>query len=318
MRLDRDQQKRVGEALREDLGKVIAHWLEEPTCEDIVLNQDGRLLVKCLGRDWEYVGNMDAAAAESVITSIAALRGITLPHDRPILETVIPFNGSRFEGILLPASDPPVFSIRKRSSVVYTLDDYVRNGIATQAEAIRLKRAIQEHKTILFSGSTGSGKTTLLKGAMCELPEDERVVVIEETPELQCNLKNAVFLLAHEPHASLSHLLAATLRMRPSRIIVGEVRGAEALVMLKAFNTGHPGGLSTVHANDPLAALLRINSLVREAIPSYDATDLIYEAIQMVVQIDGPRLGARRHISQILDIDELSKREFHRSAASGA
>lgn len=318
MRLDREQRKRVGDALREDLGKVITQWLEEPTCEDIVLNPDGRILVKCLHRDWQHVGDMNAEDAESVIVSIAAMRGIELPHDRPILETVIPFNGSRFEGVLAPVSDPPVFSIRKRAKTIYTLADYVRDEIATQAEAAQLKRAVQERKTILVSGATGSGKTTLLNALVHELPEDDRILILEETPELQCSVKNCVPLLAHEPHITLANLLCATLRMRPSRIVVGEVRGGEALAMLKAFNTGHPGGLSTIHANDAEAALLRLNSLVREAIPNYDATDLIRESIQMVVQIDGPKLGVGRRISYIFTLNERNEQKLHRSATRGA
>jgi type IV secretion system protein VirB11 len=161
-----------------------------------------------------------------------------------------------------------VFTIRKRASVVFTLTDYIAAGILSVAAADLIRRAVAEHQNILVAGGTGSGKTTLVNAILAEPSlRGDRLVIIEDTKELQCPAEDKVELLTKstEPRVTMTDLLRMTLRLRPDRIIIGEVRGPEALAMLKAWNTGHPGGVATIHANSAADAMRRIEDLVGEA-----------------------------------------------------
>jgi type IV secretion system protein VirB11 len=218
------------------------------------------------------------AQALSAFGTIAAIRDTVINHDNPILKTELPTDGSRFEGLIPPVVRQPVFAIRQRPHRVFTLNDYESAGILTDksdelnrqrnrdyfVEIVRGKRhaeiiraAIRQRKNILVAGSTGSGKTTFINAVLDELAgisPDDRVLIIEDTPELQCNVKNSVALLAVR-RVSMLDCLRASMRLKPTRIVVGEVRGAEALSMLKAWNTGHPGGSATLTAEQEQRAL---------------------------------------------------------------
>lgn len=305
---DEQQKARLHEKLKRELGPEVLAALASDLTEDVCLNPDGKLWVNELGRGWRVVGKMLASQASAAMGTIAAIKETVIHHDKPILETEMPIDGSRFQGLVPPVVEAPAFAIRTRPRRVFPIEEYIDTGILSskddpknrlrerqnfrqllegQSHADILKSAIREWKNVLIVGSTGSGKTTLVNACL-ELikrfcPRD-RVLSIEDTMELQSPVENSVDLRAFG-QVSMLECLRASLRLKPKRIIVGEVRGAEALVMLKAWNTGHPGGVATVHANDAMSGLIRLQSLVAEGTQAAQQ-DLIGEAIDVVVFID--------------------------------
>lgn len=313
---------RRNEKLIRELGPLVASCLNDSRTEDVLLNADSTLWVKRTHGDFEVVGNMTSVQALSAFGTIAAIRDTVINHENPILETELPTDGSRFEGLIPPVVRQPVFAIRQRPRCIFTLMDYERVGILTEksdvlngqrhrdrfVELVRgqrhidvIRAAIRHRKNILVAGSTGSGKTTFINAVLAELPTiapADRVLIIEDTPELQCNVRNCVALLT-VGRVSMLDCLRACMRLRPTRIVVGEVRGGEALSMLKAWNTGHPGGAASVHANDARGALIRLQSLVAEATEA-PQQQLIAEAVNLVVFVDNePTLKAARKIRQV-------------------
>jgi P-type conjugative transfer ATPase TrbB len=289
--------------------------------------------VKRLGEGFVRVGEMSASQALSALGTIAAIRGTVLNHERPILETELPLDGSRLEGLVAPVVTSPSFAIRLRPRKVFTLEDYERAGILTDvsdeknrirhrvdfAETVRglshgeiIRAAIRGRKNILLAGSTGAGKTTLLNAVLDgvnKLTPNDRVILIEDTIELKCSAANYVALHA-VGDVSMLTCLRACMRLKPNRIIVGEVRGAEALTLLKAWNTGHPGGCCTVHANDAAAALSRLEQLISEATPA-PQQKLIAEAVDVVIFVDEePDLAAGRKVREVLLVTDFSDGKY--------
>jgi type IV secretion system protein VirB11 len=217
---------------------------------------------------------------------------------KPIVSAELPPRGERFEGLLPPVSRAPCFAIRKPAGRIFALDDYVSSGVVTAEQRQALKDAVASRANIIVAGGTGSGKTTLANALLAEIARlNERVVLLEDTRELQCAAEDVVALRTQPGSVTLSDLVRSTLRLRPDRIIVGEVRGGEALDLLKAWNTGHPGGIATLHANSAQAALARLEQLAMEACTT-PPTALIAEAIDLIVFIQrgGP---AGRVVSEI-------------------
>jgi type IV secretion system protein VirB11 len=193
--------------------------------------------------------------------------------------------------------------MRKPAHVLYTLDDYVRDGIITESQAQSFRGAIDRRENIVIGGGTGSGKTTLGGALINEMvarsDPNERYVIIEDTLEIQCRAQNLVQLHTAEA-ADLTRLVRATMRLRPDRIVIGEVRGAEALGLLKAWATGHPGGVTTVHANSAAAVLTRLSSLVQEAgVPPQP--ELIAETIKLIAFI--VRTPTGRRVTEIVRLE---------------
>lgn len=252
--------------------------------------------------------------AERIIKLVASGTGAEVNESTPILSAEFPGSGSRFQGILPPVVSAPVFTIRKKALMIFTLADYVNQGTLTGEEKEILCRAVSEKKNILVTGGTGSGKTTLVNALLHEIARSgDRIVIIEDTLELQCAAPDTVFLRAKEGVATMNDLLKATMRLRPDRIVVGEVRGGEALSLLKAWNTGHPGGCATVHANNALAGLIRLEQLIQEAAVSV-SRELIAEAVDLVVHIE--RRGYGRKITEIVEIQEVREGRYRVSAAT--
>ncbi len=317
------QYYRLEAKLKRELGDLVLGLLADDLTEDIVVNPDSSLWVKRQGAGFECCGTMAPGAAASALGTIAAWRGTVLNHDHPILETELPLNGSRFEGIVAPVVRQPVFAIRLRPRKVFALDDYAAEGILTGRNDIAnrtlqqqdfaravsgmrhveiIRAAVRERKNILVVGATGSGKTTLLNAildAIAELTPADRVISIEDTAELQCRVRNYLDLRA-VGEVSMLQCLRASMRLKPTRIVVGEVRGAEAHTLLKAWNTGHPGGLGTVHANGALLGLTRLESLVAEGTDAPQQR-LIAETVDLVIFIDPePTLKAGRKVRELL------------------
>jgi type IV secretion system protein TrbB len=240
---------------------------------------------------------LDAARVEMFLNAVAASLGLTLGAEEPRLEAELPalaFRGSRLQGFVAPVTQGPAFNIRKPPAVIYSLDDFVRAGSLSAIWCDKLRRAVLEHRNILIAGGTNTGKTTLanaLLRAVTELCPDERIVVLEDTVELQCAARDHLALRTG-PGVTLAQLVRSALRTSPSRIVVGEVRGPEALDLLDAWATGHPGGIATVHASNARGALLRLDRLAQRAnVPPQQA--LITEAIHLVVLIEGTNAGRR-------------------------
>lgn len=287
---------RLEEKLKRELGPTILAALADPNVVEVMVNPDGRLWIDVLGDGMHDTGErVESAQAESLLGTVAMMLGTVVNAEHPILEGELPFDGSRLGGVLPPIAMNPTFAIRKRANRLFTLGDYVSLGVLDPGHLEMLRAAISKRQNILIVGSTGSGKTTFANALLHEIAVEagpsERIVILEDTVELQCAVGNRVELRTNE-HIDITKLLRTTMRLRPDRIVVGEVRGAEALTLLKAWNTGHPGGISTIHANNCLAALTRLEQLVEEAhVPPQPK--LIAEAVNIVAWITRTSNGRR-------------------------
>jgi len=289
--------------LRTAMGPAIAAALSEPAVIEVMVNPDGKLWIDRLGEGRNAAGvQIHPSETERIIRLVASHVHAEVHAENPIVSAELP-SGERFEGVLPPVSPAPCFAIRKPAAKIFTLADYVRTQIMVPIQADALRKAVRDRKNILVAGGTSSGKTTLTNALLAEIADcDERVILIEDTRELQCAAKDCVALRTRAGAVSMADLVRSTLRLRPDRIIVGEVRGGEALDMLKAWNTGHPGGIATVHANSARSALYRIEQLVQESI-SVIPRRLIAEAIDLVVFISGR--GSSRRIETIAEVTGL-------------
>lgn len=287
---------RAKEKLRRDLGPVIEKALNDPKTVELMLNADGRLWQERLGEKMSCIGNVSSGRAESIIKTVAGFHGKEVTRYKPMVEGELPTDGSRFAGQIPPVVSNPTFAIRKKAVAVFSLADYVDSKIMTKTQCKAICEAVINHRNILVIGGTGSGKTTLINAIINEMvnyDSTERVFIIEDTGEIQCAALNAV-----QYHTTLdvnmTMLLKTTLRMRPDRILVGEVRGEEALDLLDAWNTGHEGGAATLHANNCLAGLTRLKSLItRNPRAPSDIEPLIGESVHCVVHIARTQEGRR-------------------------
>lgn len=283
--------------LQTAMGPAIASALADPGVIEIMVNPDGALRLDRLGEGRCDTGiRYEPALVERIIRLVASHARAEAHAASPIVSAELPPHGDgageRFEGVLPPVSLAPCFSIRKPAARVYRLADYVGDGMMAEDVAAFLRIAVGDRRNILIAGGTSSGKTTLANALLAEVASrDERVILIEDTRELQCAAEDVVALRTRAG-VTMADLVRSTLRLRPDRIIVGEVRGREALDMLKAWNTGHPGGIATVHANSASAALYRIEQLVQESVTTVPRR-LIAEAIDLIVFIAGRGLARR-------------------------
>ena len=297
-------QMRRRSALERALGSMIGASLARPDVVEVLVNADGAVWLDCVGRGLEDTGtSLSVGDREAAIRLLAHEAGQIVGADRPMLSAILPDSAARVQALLPPLSAAPILAVRKRPSMIYTLDDYVSQGIATLAQADLLKTAIAARRNIVVAGGTGSGKTTLLNALLAEsVFAAARVVILEDTAELQIASANAVQLLTKRtsPAVSMRDLVQMTLRLRPDRIVVGEVRDGAALEVLKAWNTGHPGGLLTLHANSAADALMRLEDLCFEAAPA-PPKRLIQSAVDLVVFIARKDSGGGRIIEEIFD-----------------
>jgi len=297
------------EALRRSFGAAVISFFDDRAVIEIMLNTDGTLWIERAGVGMQCVGTLSPVQAMACIQAAAALVGTVVNEEYPILECELPnggseFGGARFEALVPPVVAAPAFAIRKKAELIFTLDDYVARGIMSADAKEFIENAVRTRKNILISGGAGTGKTTLANAvleAVARLDPESRIVIIEDVLELQCAAKNALFLRTSE-NVDQTRLLRATMRLRPDRIVVGEVRDKAALALLKAWNTGHPGGLGTVHANDARAALVRLDQLIQEALVP-PAPALIAEAVDVVISIKRVSGSPGRVIDEIVAIN---------------
>ncbi|ABS65851.1 P-type conjugative transfer ATPase TrbB [Xanthobacter versatilis] len=290
--------------LRTALGPVISRLLDEPAVVEVMLNPDGRLWVDRLSEGLSSTGERLAAGdGERIIRLVAHHIGAEVHAGAPRLSAELPGTGERFEGLLPPVVAAPTFAIRKPAVAVFTLDDYVASGIMLAAQADALREGVASRANILVAGGTSTGKTTLTNALLAEITKtSERVILIEDTRELQCAAPNLVALRTKDGIASLSNLVRSSLRLRPDRIPIGEVRGAEALDLLKAWGTGHPGGISTIHAGSAMGALRRLEQLIQEAVVTVPRA-LIAETIDLIAVLSGR--GTARRLTELARVEGL-------------
>lgn len=298
--------------LKTAMGPAIGSLLTDDTVIELMLNQDGRLWSDRLGIGRQDTGHtITPQDAERIIRLVATGTGAECNEAKPLLSAELPGTGSRFQGVLPPVVLAPVFTIRKKALLIFTLDDYVTQGIMTERQKAAILAAVHSRQNILVTGGTGTGKTTLVNAVLNEIAAtNDRIVIIEDTLELQCTAPDTVFLRAKEGVASMNDLLRATMRLRPDRIVVGEVRGPEALSLLKAWNTGHPGGCATVHANSARAGLTRLEQLIQEAVITVPK-ELIAEAVNIVIHIE--RSGHGRKIRDIVRVEGMEMGKYRMS-----
>ncbi len=291
--------------LRTALGPAIAAFLEDATIVEVMLNPDGRLWIDRLAGGLEDTGHyMSAADGERIVRLVAHHVGAEVHAGAPRVSAELPETGERFEGLLPPVVAAPAFAIRKPAVAVFTLDDYVAAGIMKASQAATLCSDVAERRNILVAGGTSTGKTTLTNALLAEVAKtDDRVVLIEDTRELQCAAPNLVALRTKDGVATLSELVRSSLRLRPDRIPIGEVRGPEALDLLKAWGTGHPGGIGTIHAGTALGALRRLEQLIQEAVVTVPRA-MIAETINVIAVLAGR--GAQRRLVDLATVRGLS------------
>jgi type IV secretion system protein VirB11 len=295
---------RSARMLRTALGPEVARWLNEPAVIEVMLNPDGRLWVDRLGAGLAATDcHMSAADGERIIRLVAHHVGAEVHAGAPRISAELPEGGERFEGLLPPVVAAPSFAIRKPAVAVFTLADYVAAGTMSVWQAEVLAKAIEARKNILVAGGTSTGKTTLTNALLAEVAcAGDRVVLIEDTRELQCAAPNLVSLRTKENVASLSDLVRSALRLRPDRIPIGEVRGAEALDLLKAWGTGHPGGVGTIHAGSALGTLRRLEQLIQESVVTVPRA-LIAETIDVIAVL--ARDGTARKLVELAEVRGL-------------
>ncbi|MDR2724762.1 MAG: P-type conjugative transfer ATPase TrbB, partial [Candidatus Adiutrix sp.] len=230
------------------------------------LNPDGGLWVERFGEPMSLISSITPEQADLAVTLIASALNAPATRQTPIIEGELPLDGSRFEGLIPPVVAAPIFTIRKKAAKIFTFSDYVQAGILPSAAKELLEEAVLMRRNLLVAGGTGSGKTTFVNAvieAVARLTPQDRLIIIEDTAELQSSSPNRVELHTTDG-VDMGRLLKATLRLRPDRILVGEVRDVSALALVKAWNTGHEGGLATVHANSAREGLTRLEQLIAE------------------------------------------------------
>ncbi|MBA8908005.1 P-type conjugative transfer ATPase TrbB [Aminobacter ciceronei] len=296
---------RLVRKLQEALGDEICVALDDTSVVEIMLNPDGRLFIERLGHRIAAVGEMSAAAAEIVIGSVAHALQSQADDEQPIISGELPIGGHRFEGLLPPIVSRPTFTIRRRASRLIPLDDYVSSKVMTARQADVIRNAIESRLNIVISGGTGSGKTTLANAVISEIVEtapEDRIVILEDTAEIRCVAENAVALHTSDT-IDMARLLKSTMRLRPDRIIVGEVRDGAALTLLKAWNTGHPGGVTTIHSNSAMSALRRLEQLTAE-VSQQPMREVIGEAVDLIVSIE--RTGRGRRVRDVIHVESFN------------
>ena len=296
------ERTRKTQALLQCLGSELVNAIGNPDVVEIMANPDGQVWIDTHSKGRVLLTQIAPTTADNVVRLVADRMKTTITRQCPHVSGTLP-TGERFQGLVPPLVERPTFTIRKRSIRVVTLDEYVEAGIMTPRQSQVLREGVATRKNIVVVGGTGSGKTTLCNALLADEGfAGHRVVLIEDTQELQCAAADSVPLLVSrsEPEVTMRDLLRLTMRLRPDRIVVGEVRGGEALDLIKAWNTGHPGGLGTLHADGALQGLKRLGSLIGEVAANVDR-DAIGEAVDYVVFIR--RLDTGRRVEEVLEVE---------------
>lgn len=281
------------------LGKEIMSCMNDPAIIEIMKNDDGSVFKDHITEGLSYLCHLDAQQSLNVVTLVASHINQEVTVKTPIVSAELPSSGFRFEGNIPPISVTATFNIRKHTTLDLTLDDYVKANIMTEEQAQTIKEAVKNKKNILVVGGTGSGKTTLCNAILNEMAlYNERIIIIQDTNELKCKCENKVYLRSSN-YVSIRDLLFSTLRRTPNRIIIGEVRDGAALNVIKAWNTGHSGGLCTLHADSAELALMQLESYISEVSEKPQEMTIV-NTIDYIIDIQ--RVGAKRKIQGIVEV----------------
>lgn len=302
---------RSAQMLRTAFGAGVLERLQDPDILEVMLNPDGVVWLDRLSVGLQATEDrISFADGERIIRLVAHHVGVEVDDDRPRVSAELPVTGERFEGLLPPIVSGPAFAIRKPAVAIFGLDDYVTAGVMSADAAQTLRQAVLDHKNILVVGGTSTGKTTLVNALLAVIADStDRIILIEDTRELQCAAPNLVAMRTRAGAVSLSDLVRSALRLRPDRIPIGEVRGPEALDLIKAWGTGHPGGVGTLHAGSAQGALHRLEQLIQEAVVTVPRP-LIADTIDLIAVLDGG--GGARRLVELTAVDGLSSDGVYR------
>ena len=303
---------RLLDGLRHSCGPLFMNALEDPDVIEIMLNPDGSLWIEKYGQEHEPIGVISVAQSRLILSQVASGLDLTVNEKNPMVEGEFPLDGSRFEGTFPPIVGPgPSFSLRKKASRVFTLEEYMLSRSLTPEAVSIIEEAVRQRQNIVVVGGTSSGKTTFVNAvidAISRLTPSHRLIILEDTAELQSKSPNTVFLRTSVlAEVDMRKLAKVSMRYAPKRILVGEVRDAAALEMLKLWNTGHPGGVSTFHADSAEEALERLEELVEEA-GLGPKQKLIGRAVDLAVYMEKTP-DNRRQISSIIKVNKFNHKE---------
>lgn len=303
---------RTLESLEYNCGPLIMDALRDPSVIEIMLNPDGAVWIERYGQEQERVGELKLAQGRLILSLVASALETRVDALHPVIEGSFPLDGSRFEGTFPPIVGPGAsFSLRKKANRIITFAEYLENGVIGPEVPGIIREAIISRKNIVVVGGTSSGKTTFVNAvihALDELCPHDRLLILEDTAELQSRSKNAVFFLTSDmAGVGMRQLTKVCMRYAPRRILVGEVRDAAALELLKLWNTGHPGGIGTFHADSAEEALERLEELVEEAGVGTKQM-LIGRAIDLIIYMEKTRDNTRR-LASIIAVKNFNARE---------
>jgi type IV secretion system protein TrbB len=294
--------------------RPIAQYLDDDRVIEILLNEDGGVWVDRAGQGMiRTATKLSPRDAELLLRYVATESDTTITRDKPAIAGTLPHWDARVQGLIPPVVPAPTFAIRKPSALVLSLDDYVSKGVITAAQKHALAKAVIDRQNILVGGGTGTGKTTFANALLRIMAEgtNDRIFIAEDTRELRCSSPNKIAVRTKRGHFEMRDAIFAALRLRPDRIIVGEIRDGTALDLLKAWNTGHDGGIATIHANDTAGMLTRMCQLVEEDRKHADKT-VVAATINVCVHLtlDLSAAAGRRlsGIDRVVGYDRLSER----------
>lgn len=300
--------------LKNMLGDAVCAALDDDSVTDIFLNPDSSVWIKSAGKGQQKIGSIDEHKARAFINQLAQINALYINQSNPTYDENLPFNGERIIVTVESITKRPSFAIRKPSKTVFDLESYIEKGVLNQKQYDLICKAISERQNILISGGTQTGKTTLLNSCLLKMKELcgewQRLLILQEgSDEIRSSIENCVHFYTAD-NVSMTKLVKISMRYTPDKIIVGEVKDGACLDLLKAWNTGHSGGLSTIHANSADAVPLRLSYLSQEAgVPSPNY--LIVEAIDLIVHlVHDTSHPAGRRVENILRLTGFKNNQF--------